>query len=260
MATLIKSFDPSRLHHEEARTFHEMVAELTRTCSHELVVSARSIHAAKLETFCEVLTAIDGSRRTAEIKAHDTLRRQLIVRFRTFVRGQASHFLPLNAAIARAVYDIIRKYGLVDRMPRMEASGSLKDLLEDLLAYDNAAPDREPDGEFNRLAVIGARVWVEELGRVNDLFMEAFMQRLKEQSSIGVGRALATRKELDGAGMEMFRKINAVIQLYGDEGMTDMVARINELIDYQTTSYKIRHNRGAETDLSDKNTELSSES
>ncbi len=250
MTTRIKSFDPSRLHHKEARAFHEMVAELTRACHHELVVSARAIYVAKLEAFCEALTANTGSLRTAEIKAHDILRIRLFVRFRAFVRVQADHFIPLYASIAQAVYDIVRKYGRIDRTNRMERSGCLKDLLEDLYAYDNAAPDQEPGQEFNRLSVIGAKVWVEEIERVNNLFLEGFMKRLEEQSGV-VGLTLTARKELDGAGIEMLRKINALIELYGDEGMTEMVARINELIDYQTTFLKIRHSKGTVPDESD---------
>lgn len=256
MATKIKIFDPTRLRQEEARTFHEMMTGLTAMCTHELVTAVQALYVTAYNAFKAALKPDAKSQVTAEMTELDNQRDQLFVAFRSLIRALTAHFDKQKAATAQAVYDIIRKYGEVMLQPYFEESGSLDDLVEDLNRYDNPTPSEpeedEPvvqsvaeDDEHNRLSLIDAKIWVDEIKRVNDLFKSAFMKRLQEQSGNTTGLTASTRRETDTAYTEVIRKINAVIELYGDEGLTDMVAQMNELIDYQATVIKARETKNA---------------
>ncbi len=247
MPTTIKFFDPSRLRQEEARTFHEMMSGLTAMCTHELATASQTHYVESLNAYKSALRPDSKSQVTSEITNLDTLRGQVFVSSRAYARTMAGHFNAEKAAVAQAAFDIYRKYGEVQTLPYLDESGCLDDLVEDLEELDNTNPDEAPSAQYNRLEYIGLREWVDEIKRVNEAFKVAFMKRLEEQSSTKSGLTVSTRKTVDSAYTDKIRNLNAIIELYGDEGMEEMVAQINDLIDYQNTVLKARHGSGGVT-------------
>ncbi len=245
MATLIKIFDVSRLRQEEARTFHEMFSGITAQCTHEVVQPYQSAYVAKLDAYKNALRPDMKSQITADMTALDAERGHHFVNYRAYLRSLTFHYEKYKAAIAQTAYDIVRKYGDVNMLPYLDESGSIDDMIEDLLNYNNEDLTKEPSIDYNRLAVIDALGWAGEIKRVNDLFKDAFLKRLQEQSGAVAGQTSATRKALDASHGDVVRKFNAIIEVFGDEEYRDIVAQLNDLIDYQNAIIKARTGKSA---------------
>ena len=75
--------------------------------------------------------------------------------------------------------------------------------------------------------------------------MQLFKQRNTQQSTIETGTTRQARKKADDAYRAVVKRINALIEVNGDESFASLVATLNNLIDRQKSVQAARNTRNA---------------
>ena len=129
-------------------------------------------------------------------------------------------------------------------------NGVIENLVQDLKAYDNPAGGDRPEIEsveieHNRLSAIGLKEWVDQLESLNKRFIQLFSDRNAIQATTITGASKAGREEADKAYRAFVKRVNALIEVNGEEDYLTVVNNMNKLIDYQQTILAARSTRNA---------------
>lgn len=247
--TEIKTFDLKKLRQEEDYGFHKLMIIETSKCTDAKVIPVNTAYTSAFAQFDEALKPGGKDPATAELTNLDTLRDQAYSGMSAAVRAMLNHFDPDKAAIAKAVYDIIKKYGNPTALGYLEENGVIENLVQELKAYDNPSDDDDrPVIEsveivHDRLSAIGIKEWVDHLENLNKQFITAFSDRNAAQAAIQTGASKATRDATDKAYRDFVRRVNALVEVNGEEDYADMISKMNKLIDYQLSTLAARQTR-----------------
>lgn len=245
----VKSLDVKSLRQEEDFGFHKLMLIETAKCTDAKVVPLHKAYAAAFAYFDEVLKPGGKDPMTAQLYNLDSQRDQIYSGMAGQARNMIKHFDPDKIAIARTVSDIIDKYGDPRALPYIQENGVIENLVQELKAYDNPEDDRpviQSTGiEYDRLSAIGLKEWVDQLESLNNQFIQQFSERNAAQSAITTGASKKARTDADKAYQAIVKRINALIEVNGEEDYLEIVNKMNELIDYQQTTLAARSTRNA---------------
>lgn len=132
---------------------------------------------------------------------------------------------------------LIEKYGKnIERLPYLQESGVLSNLLQDLALPENAA----------LLELLHLNEWVVKLKAAAEEFDQLFMGREADNSVKLSGQVKGARQ----AVQELFQRLAALIQayeiVYGAEEYVSLSAKINEAVEYARAQVARRSKRKKE--------------
>lgn len=259
--TQIKGLDLKELHQEEDFGFHQLMLIETAKCTDAKVTPLHNAYAAAFAHFDEVLKPGGKDPMTAQLLDADNQRDQVYSGTSVQAHNMIKHFDPDKAAIAKVVSDIIDKYGDPRSLPYIKENGVIENLIQDLKAYDNPAGGDRPEIEsveieHNRLSAIGLKEWVDQLESLNKRFIQLFSDRNAIQATTITGASKAGREEADKAYRAFVKRVNALIEVNGEEDYLTLVNNMNKLIDYQQTILAARSTRNANKKKKDDRPEI----
>lgn len=128
-----------------------------------------------------------------------------------------------KADAALKLLHVIEKYGKgLERLPYLQESGALANLLQDLSLADNVA----------LLELLHLDEWLAKLKEASAEFDSLFLSRESDNSTKYSGQAKIARQ----ATQELFQNLATLIQayeiVYGAEAYTSLSAKINEAVNY----------------------------
>lgn len=135
------------------------------------------------------------------------------------VRSKEGHFMPEVKEAAKRVLVILDRYGNLAPKPNDEESGLITSLIDDLRT--KAAAD---------LVTLSNVEWIDELERLNDAFIALEASRNSEEANRTELRMKQVRVEVDAAYKKIEKRINALIELNGEEPYAKFVKELNARI------------------------------
>lgn len=248
----IKNFDLGHLHQEESFGFHQIAKGETAKCNDPKLTDLQAAYALAFNQFDVSLKQGGGENYlTSPIARLDEERDNAYRGFANHVRNMKAHFDPQKAEIARQAWLIINKYGDPCELPYLAENGVIYNLIQELEVFDNKKDDGEHPDELaintdeDRLLLIGAREWLEQLKSLNELFVITFSDRNTGQAAIVTGATKAARQLVDKAYRNVVVRINALAEVNGDAAYIDAINAINTLIGRQRAIMAARKTNNA---------------
>lgn len=233
----IKKVDLSRFLQNQDFALHELlIAEIEKLTEPKLT-DLKTVYKNKYTKFDEVLKVGGKSPHSQKLAELDKLQDNMYTGLAAQNRAMLSHFDPEKVEIAYEVDIILKKYGNPCRLPYLQEDAVIKNLLQDLEAFDNKKQeDDRPvieslEGVTNRLEKIGLREWVDQLKARNNDFMTLYAKRNEEDASIVTGATKEARNEADAAYYEVARRINSLADINGEANYLTAINNINQLFD-----------------------------
>lgn len=246
----IKDIDLSRLHQEESFGFHQLVSIETAKCNDSKVVPLQADYISALTAFDAALKTGGTNPLSASVSELDTQRDNAYAALAMQVKNARRNLNPDKVAVAREVELILRKYGNPCALPYVEENGVIHNLIQELEDYNKPKENERPevvslsdDNPDNRLALIGALDWLEQLKEVNARFLAVFTDRNATQATLVTGASKAARIAADLAYRNIVKRINALAEINGDTNYADLIDNLNFLIDRQKTILSARKTR-----------------
>lgn len=237
----IKSFNVSRPRQEEIFEFHSVALSLLAKCTHPKFMELYHAYNHSFTKFDESLKQNMASSLTKQITLLDHRRDNGYQGLAAMVENALHHFNTRKAAAAEKIHAILSRYGDPRKLPYMQESGVLENILQDLNTADIKAA----------LALIGATDWKDEMQHANDEFRALFIDRTKEQSGFVTGLSTNARIETDNAYRSCVQRLNALAELENDAVFAEIITGINRLIDYQKQVLSARQTRNQAQGISD---------
>ncbi len=195
---------------------------------------------AVVEPYEEALNQFDEALKTGGTSPHskrlaelDKQRDDVYIGMRAHVRTMRKHFNRVKAETAYEVEIIFERYGNPTRLPYLQEDAVIRNLITDLRNFDASSvppvEERVP-GETYGLAKIGLTEWAEQLDILNSDFMALYSQRNEEEAAIETGATKAARTATDDAWYAVARRINSLMDIFGEAGFADAVNNINQII------------------------------
>ncbi|MDD2953976.1 MAG: DUF6261 family protein [Parabacteroides sp.] len=237
----INSMDLSRSRQDEIFAFHQMAKAETVKLKDPKLTALQQAYESAFEAF-DVASKQSGGENvfTVPITEQDALCDRIYKGLSSQVSTMEDHFDPGIAEIARQARVILKKYGDPTRLPYLEESGVLHNLVQELEAFDNVSgSDSDSPSEISaeitthRLAALHVDGWVVRLKAENANFLSLFSDRNKQQASIVTGATKVARQATDTAYRNVVRRINALAEVNGDADYIDVINALNTLIDRQ---------------------------
>lgn len=260
----IKKVDFSKFLQNQDYTLHcLLIAEIDKLNDAQL----NELHAAyksKFQVFDEVMKIGGKNPNSLKLSDIDQQQDRAYYGLAAYNRAMINHFDQEKAEIAIQVDYILKKYGSPCRLPYLQENSVIKNLIQDLEAFDNKEEedDRPVIESFslenvnNRLEKIGLREWVDQLKLKNEEFMALYALRNEEEAAIVTGATKEARNATDVAYYDVMRRINALAELNGEADYLTVINNINQLIDkelaslalHRTTTQKRNDKNKAEED------------
>ena len=135
------------------------------------------------------------------------------------VKAGLNHFDSTVVAAARRISIPFNTYGNVAQLPLNEETSAIYNLVQELRAY-----------YFNELAILNLDQWIDELEAVNKLYEQLVKSGFEEDASKTELKVKQTRTEIDKIVRAIFTRIEALIEIGGEDAYTDFVRRLNLII------------------------------
>ena len=136
-----------------------------------------------------------------------------------------------KADAALKLLHVIGKYGKgIDRLPYLQESGVLANLLQDLELAENKA----------LLSLLHLDEWLMKLKEACTEFDSLFLNRESDNSTKLSGQVKTVRQGIQ----ELFQNLQAYEIVYGADAYTALSAKINEAVDYARTQAARRGLKG----------------
>lgn len=235
----IQKTDFSKFLQNQDFALHSLILAEVKKLTDEHLPSVVTPYGKALEHFDQMLKTGGTSPHSKRIAELDKKRDDVYTGMAAHTRNMKKHFDAEKAETAYQAEVIIKRYGNPTRLPYLQEDAVLKNLITDLRAFGNAATEPEEDepvvqsnGEAqNRLALIGLLEWVEQLETVNDEFMALYSQRNEEDAATETGATKAARTATDEAWYAVARRINSLVDIFGEAAFKEVINNINQLID-----------------------------
>lgn len=183
--------------------------------------------------FDAVLKSPTSNSKTSLVTSADNARDKSWRASHNYISAMCSHpdaSIAEKAAQIKSIYD---KYGDPTKLPQIEQSGILHNLLQDIDALDS---DVRTSTYFD--------AWKDDLTEKENAYLAAFAEKTEEDSTRQVGASAEKRKLADTAYLDMVEAVNSYISINGNEGLETFVDHVNAIIDRQKTILKARTTRG----------------
>lgn len=252
MMTVI-SFQISNLRQQEDFGFHKITLSILGSCDDPKLSPLITTYQAAFQAFDNALKPMNAENvLTLPISQKNEQCVNLYRGIRLQVKAMELHFDPDLAEIARQAKILIDRYGDLISISYLEQIGGWHNLLQDLEAFDN--PGEEEGGTpgtvstaitHNLLSAIFIDTWVDRLKTELANFEALYKQRNDEKSVDVVGQSKASREATDEAYRAVVRRINALVEVNGDEEYLSIINPLNELIERQKTVLSARKTNNA---------------
>ena len=181
-----------------------------------------------------------GSAKTEKIVIADSNRDFTFRGLSDEVKSKCRHYeLPVREA-AKRVWVVFKKYGNIARKSYDKATSAITNLLADLKA------DFTDD-----MALIGITAWVENLDADNQAFITLETNRYTELEKKTKLVTKQTRALTDKAYHKITKRINALIEINGEELINEFVTALNVRIKHFNDLIKQRRGRNDDDDKDD---------
>lgn len=128
-----------------------------------------------------------------------------------------------KADAALKLLHVIEKYGKgIDRLPYLQESGILANLLQDLSLAENAA----------LLSLLHLDEWLAKLKEASAEFDNLFLNRESDNSTKLSGQVKVARRNMQELFQNLANLIQAYEIVYGTDAYTALSAKINEAVNY----------------------------
>ena len=140
-----------------------------------------------------------------------------------------------KADAALKLLHVIGKYGKgIDRLPYLQESGVLANLLQDLELAENKA----------LLSLLHLDEWLMKLKEACTEFDSLFLNRESDNSTKLSGQVKTARRGIQELFQNLANLIQAYEIVYGADAYTALSAKINEAVDYARTQAARRGSKG----------------
>ena len=267
MATEIKTINLARMRQAEDYTFHSLVLADMQACDEPSISEVLGAYEAAFNAFDKELKTAGGEDPlTKEITEANNATERCYVGMVAMIRALLYHYETTIVELARRALIVIDRYGNPTNLAYLQEYGIIDNLLQDLRAFDteevgSSSSGAEEEGgeeeeerpgglsvlttDTHNLTTLGINGWVDQLQLCRDRFMQLFKQRNTQQSTIETGTTRQARKKADDAYRAVVKRINALIEVNGDESFASLVATLNNLIDRQKSVQAARNTRNA---------------
>lgn len=229
----IFDFSMSRLHNEEhfqfQTGFKELVDQYTPSA-----LGVETLYPNYLRVFGneeEALNVIRKSEVTKELELSDALRDFTFRGLSDTVIGSLNHFNPEVRRVAERVQIVFDHYGNLTIKPYDEETAAINSLLSDLY------------GTPEDIATLNISAWVGELHNNNTAFDGLTKTRYTKEAVKTLLRMKQVRTEMDAAYRGLVKRINALIEVQGQEAFTEFVNELNKRIEKNENNLAIRKGR-----------------
>ena len=267
MATEIKTINLARMRQAEDYTFHALVLADMQACDEPSISEVLEAYETAFNAFDKELKTAGGEDPlTKEITEANNATERCYVGMVAMIRALLYHYETTIVELARRALIVIDRYGNPTNLAYLQEYGIIDNLLQDLRAFDteevgsSSSGTEEEGGEeeeerpgglsvlaadTHNLTTLGINGWVDQLQLCRDRFMQLFKQRNTQQATFETGKTRQARKEADTAYRAVVKRINALIEVNGDESFASLVATLNNLIDRQKSVQAARNTRNA---------------
>lgn len=230
----IQKTDFSKFLQNQDFALHTLILAEVKTLTDEHLPAVVESYEEAFNHFDETLKTGGTSPHSKRLAELDKQRDDVYTGMRAHVRTMRRHFNREKAETAYEVEIIFERYGNPTRLPYLQEDAVIRNLITDLRNFDAASippvEERVP-GETYGLTKIGLTEWAEQLETVNNDFMLLYSQRNEEDAAIETGATKAARTATDEAWYAVARRINSLMDIFGEAGFADAVNNINQIID-----------------------------
>lgn len=184
---------------------------------------------AALERYEQVIVVVGRSALTPQLNELDRQRTDVFMGIMRTIRTCYRHYDAKVREAACGLRPLANAYKGAHRKPLDDKAGYMENFIADMRegAY---AP---------RAEVLGLTPWVDELERVQRLYMETDKRRALESVGRQTGDSLEARFALLACYRELVRRLNALCVVYGPERYAGLFGRLNNrLHDFEVTLAK----------------------
>lgn len=212
----------SRLRNGEHVQFNTEVDELiaAKTPAALGIEAQYAIYKPLFDNEYEAFDIIRKSAVTEELETADVLRDSIFSGMKGAVKSALNHF---NADVKKAasrVWVVLNSFGNISVLAYDEETVSIRKLNTELTT--NYAAD---------VQMLGLDVWLTELTDKNDAFDALMKLRYTEDSGKTMLRMKPLRLEVDEAYRKISKRIDALIEVNGEDAYKDFVLELNNRID-----------------------------
>lgn len=239
MAEIIR-MDFGRFLQNQDFALHGLIIPEVEKLTDEQVTGKVATYREKFTSFDESLKVGGKSPYSKQLAESDKVRDSIYNGMAAQVNVMLNHFDKQKADVAYLAKVILDKYGNPTKLPYLQEDAVLKNLIADLRVLDNKTPDEPEEDEpvvqstgeaRDLLLVIGIREWLDQLEAANNAFMAIYAERNAADATVVTGATKASREACDLAADAVFRRINALAELYGDADYIDVINNVNQLIE-----------------------------
>jgi hypothetical protein len=212
----------SRLRNGEHVQFHTEVDELIAAKT-PTVLGIEAQYAIYKLLFGNEYDAFDVIRKSAvteELEAADVLRDSINSGMNGAVKSALNHFNADVKKAANRVWVVLNSFGNISVLAYDEETVSIRKLNAELTA--NYAAE---------VQVLGLTEWLAELTNKNDAFDALMKLRYSEDSGKTMLRMRPQRLEVDEAYRKIIKRIDALIEINGEDAYKDFVSELNIRVD-----------------------------
>ncbi|MFR3328872.1 MAG: DUF6261 family protein [Odoribacter splanchnicus] len=192
----------------------------------------------KLRVYDEVLVLERGNVLSGKISQADAERDNALKALLNVVKAYTLFPESEKADAALKLLHVIEKYGKgIDRLPYLQESGVLSNLLQDLDTEENAAA----------AGLLHLEDWVNKLKEAAGRFDVLFVSREADNSTKLSGKVKEARQAVQAEFEQLALLVNACEVVYGAEPYGTLTGKINEAVDYarqQATRRGVRPKSG----------------
>lgn len=178
---------------------------------------------AKLKLYDNVLVLERGNTLSVKISQADAERDNALKSFINVVKAYALFPDENKADAALKLRHVIGKYGSgIDRLPYLQESGVLANLLQDLAVKENA----------DAIQLLHLEDWLLKLQESTARFDELFISRESDNSTKLSGKVKEARQQIQAEFEQLAVLVNAYEIVYGAAAYAGFVAKVNEAVSY----------------------------
>lgn len=193
----------------------------------------------KLKTYDDVLVLERGSQFSSKLSEADRQRDNAFRSLANIVKSYTVYPDTEKSEAAQKLQSVIEKYGSgIDRLPYLQESGVLTNLLGDL----------EETGNKAAITLLHLDEWVTVLKQTASEFDRLFVSRESDNSTKLSGQVKQNRQVVQALFQHLATLVNAYSLVYGEEKYASLCSKINEAVDYSRRQASRRGSRKKDED------------
>jgi len=219
----IKAITLEKLHNGMHYQFHEEIIEFINDEGSEKlkIKPLADTHKAAFKKFDDVFNKESKSPVTKQIKDKDKERDVRFTAIKETVKTALKHYSEEVRNAADKLWQLINHYGRVNAAPYNKQTALTTNFIQDL----------KSDKYKNDVALVRIRDQQDILEILNNEFIQLMSERAYEYVARSPEKVLDLRKDVDEAYQAIRRRINALVEVDGEENYEQFVRLVNITID-----------------------------